>query len=229
MPLLRTALLTLLLGLSLARAQTPKPPPEPGFLSLLHAVPGTQACKISIGGTELNDRGLRPGESTGGLILPSGPHEVSLEIQGLPPATGTVEVAPNHSSSYAIFLHIRTNPKTLETEKSLRLHRLTDRARGKHHLDLVSLLPAKATFELANRKITTDPLRPMRVEGWNGNPLSVKLRQQPIGAIEADEAGSYLLVIAQNAEQQVRAFTHRHVRHQLPPWHQPATAAQASP
>lgn len=187
-----------------------------GFLSLIYTAVDGPACRLEIDGVSLNDDGLLPGQSSGGLIMPVGKVALDIEVEGLEKVQGSVSIVAGETSAYAVFPQKIIDPKTKKPGIALRIQKLKVEKKGKFNLEVISLAYNPVTMTIAGKKMRLEPLKQGYLGGWNGGLAVVKIQDERIGEIEGSEAGEYMIVVVENEKGRFRAFPHRILTHYLP-------------
>lgn len=187
-----------------------------GFISLIYVAVDDKPCHLKICGTSLNDAGLRPGQNTGGLVMPVGKVKLDLEVEGLENATGEVLIKGNETSAYAIFPQKTIDPKTKKIELKLRIQNLSVEKKGKFNLEIISLCSEPVTVQVAGKYIRLKALKQNYLPEWNGGVAKIKYKKGAIGEVEGAEPGEYIAIIAEDLDGKHRAFSHRLLTHYLP-------------
>ena len=98
----------LLLGLgfsSMLTAQVASPPAKAGQCSLvlLNALPGPQNLHVKFGAEDIWSPGFTPGQSTGGVLFPSGKKSVEMLCAGFAPSKEEVFLPPGGNFAMVFF------------------------------------------------------------------------------------------------------------------------------
>jgi len=199
---------------------------EQGFLNLVNMVPNHKPCAITIGGKELVPGGLKEVSSTGWFIVPKGNHSLTLHIEGIKSAKGTITLDANESVLYVIFLQQVSSQKKddgKETPPELRIKRCTPLAEKKgHQLQVISLCPETEHFQIGPNQLTLDLFGTQDIANWNGGAFTVVHREKTIGSCAgSQEKGAYSLFIGSNHKRTLAALLVRNEKQELPPWMKP--------
>lgn len=199
---------------------------EQGFLNLVNMVPNYKPCAITIGGKELVPGGLKEVSSTGWFIVPKGSHAMTLEIDGIKSAKGTVTLDANESVLYVIFLQQISNKKEENCKlppPELRIKRCTPMAGKKgHQLQVISFCPETENFQIGPNQLTLELFGTQDIPNWNGGAFNVLHREKTIGSCAgSQEKGAYTLLIGSNHKRTLAALLVRNEKQELPPWMKP--------
>lgn len=98
----------LLLGLgfsSVLTAQVPPPPAKAGQCSLvlLNALPAPQNLHVKFGTADIWPVGFKPGQSTGGVLFPSGKKSVEMLCDGFAPSKEEILLPPGGNFAMVFF------------------------------------------------------------------------------------------------------------------------------
>lgn len=199
---------------------------EKGFLNIVNMVPNYKPCAINIAGKELVPGGLKEVSSTGWFIVPSGSHKMTLEIEGLKSASGSIMLDANESVLYVVFLQQIGNKIDDDGKPRLpeiRIKRCTPMAEKKgHQLEVISLCPETENFQIGPNQLTLELFGKQDVPNWNGGAFNVLHREKTIGSCAgSQEKGAYTLFIGSNHKRTTAALLVRNEKQELPPWEKP--------
>jgi hypothetical protein len=214
------ALLLPMLGMRLFAQD---PPPQ-GFLELVLAVPGKARCGVKIDGRDLVAGGLKSGECTGGLVMQAGAVKLEVEMEGYPKISGQVVIKSEQTSSYAIFLHARKDPKTGEMKREPRMKEIEPPTGRGFQLRVASLCATPQQITVAKRLVSLEAMQAVELPGWNGKHTAVEQAGKMINQFEAAEMGTYVLLVYDDEKSQLGCTLFRHIRYSLPPWSRPQPA-----
>jgi hypothetical protein len=199
---------------------------EHGFLNLANMVPHTKACKITIDGKDLMPGGLKSIQSTGWFIVPKGAHQLSVEIEGYKPAKGNVNIDPDETELYVIFLQqigAKKDDEGNERPPEVRIKRCGPQPYQKgHKLQVMSFCPEAETFQIGSQEISLELFGVQDMPTWNGGAFNVMHKSKVIGGCpDTQEKGAYILLIGSNHKRTCEALLVRNEKQELPPWMKP--------
>ncbi len=197
--------------------------PAYGFVELVNAVVSKERLNVEIDGKELVKGGIRPNACTGGFILPAGPHDANLTIDGIPSRGGKIEVEAGKTKVYAIYLRPNKAKDKDEVPYVLSLKPLSGPESGKgFHLKLFNLCPEDHEISLNRKKVALTANRSMDYPGWRGGQMEVKKGRKIIGRSLVEEAGTYHLIVATDHQGNYSSSFVRILDYELPPWFEAA-------
>lgn len=199
---------------------------EHGFLNLANMVPNAKACKVIIDGKDLMPGGLKSIQSTGWFIVPKGAHQLSVEIEGYKSAKGSINIDPDETVLYVIFLQQIGSKKDdagNERPPEVRIKRCGPQPYAKgHKLQVMSFCPEEELFEIGSQKINLALFGTQDMPTWNGGAFDVMHKNKVIGGCpDSQEKGAYILLIGSNHKRTCSALLVRNEKQQLPPWMKP--------
>ena len=193
--------------------------PEVGFIRIVNAVsPGTGNASFLIDGRNLYADGYTLGQTTGGYGVKAGDLKVEVRKQGVESGSTTVRLAAGETVTVIAFAE-RVPPKKEDDPpawavKLLRLKQ-QDVERG-FGVSLVSVCRAEET---AVDLVVEGRERPERafakrlgitkVElGRIRSEIAIRMGEKTIGNISPDSPGNYVVILYENAEEQVEALSY---------------------
>ncbi len=197
-------------------------PVTAGFVNLVNLIPSDKPCKIGLGGKDVVPGGLASAQATGWFIVPTGTHQITLEVQGYATGSGAVELAPTQSSMFVIFLEANAKPNpdgkpVVPKVKIKRFEAIEDK--GGFFLKLASLCPGENSFLIGPNPFALKTFQETEVPNWNGGGFKISRDQSVIGQVlpELEKDPFYLFIGTDHAGKYCTTLV-RASKQDLPPW-----------
>jgi hypothetical protein len=146
-----------------------------------------------------------------------------LEIEGYKSAKGSVNIDPDETVLYVIFLQQIGEKKDAngkERPPEIRIKRCAPQPYEKgHKLQVMSFCPEPETFQIGSQQINLELFGTQDMTTWNGGAFDIMQKNKVIGGCpDAQEKGAYILLIGSNHKRTCAALLVRGEKQQLPPW-----------
>lgn len=217
------SLIGIILGCSPALAAED---PPPGFVALLYAIPSDQPCHVWIDRKKLTHAGLAEGDTTGGVLLPEGAHEIRVSVKGFGTRSIKAEIVSQSTSTYLIYQRKTPARQGAKDAFTLEIEALKSPGRGRYAMEIISLLNATSEFTLNDRPTVLRPRQAQSWRGWKGEAIRFAHQHRLIKTFPKNDAGKFSLIVVPTQEGQPTAYLYEHCRYEPPSWLKPTASKE---
>jgi len=196
-------------------------PPQVGFIRIINAIaPGEGNAIFKVNGEDIYAKGYKLGQRTGGIGIPAGHHEISVEKTGIQAGTTRIELETGETLSLIAFAE-RLPPEDPNNAEEppkwqIRILRLkqNDVERG-FRASFVSVcdLP-EVRLEaavLATNKVEAVAVKRLDMAtldlGGSRGEVLIRVGEEIITTISPESPGNYVVLLYQDAEGVVRGIS----------------------
>lgn len=189
-----------------------------GFIRFVNVVaPGEGNTTVKLNGQNPHPQGYTLGQNTGGIGIPEGRHEITVEKAGLESGTTRFDIAPGETLSLVAFAErIPAENPDDPPQWAIRILRLqqSDPERG-YRASFISLcdlpevrLNATILTDDTNRDVTVKRLDVASLDvGRARTEVIIRRGEAILATISPDGPGNYVVILYQDAASEVRALT----------------------
>ncbi len=194
-----------------------------GFLNFVNLIPGAKTCEIRIDSKNPSGDGLESGDDTGWFLYPVGSASLTIAMEGLEEAKGSLQIKEGVGSLVAIYLE--ADPKPSKNDEPapplLRIKSFpTYQAEGLA-LRFVSLCPTDNRFQLGTQRLEVERFKINEIPGWSGASFQIKKNGKNVAKIPSmREKEPFYLLAGSDLEGNHTAALVYGGTVSVPPWRQ---------
>ena len=195
------------------------PAPSKASIVLMNALPGPEKLHVFMSNKEIRPSGYNPGQSTGGIIIPSGKAPMEARCPGFAPKSFTADF-PSRSNCAMVFYpgeEIKEGPD--KGKRSIGIFSpppiLDGQAPKSKNWEAFMAGPlAEASFTLNEKPIRLSLGQPLKLEVQGF--LEIKSNGATLYADNPDSPGNYWLIFLGNSPDKLSVVKLNHIHFNIP-------------